>query len=226
MGDIFKRPAFIIIFAVALCGALVWSYIDKRQQQQAATQNQTTTETPIIVNLTNVDSTDFDSIIKDDLDLANSKAIAANAQNKLAAIEYELPGDLRPNAGTSRYIYTADNDTGNNWMVTISQSSKNYVRALVPKTDYLGVMQVLNTGLWKFNYVTALQIAEKNGGQDFRDNNTIQNTKLTLMHMPPKNWLEWTVVYQGNNTSLIKIIDANSGQIIDNTTKSTTSTSQ
>lgn len=215
MGELFKKPAFIIIFAIALTGSLIWSYVDKRQQAKQEAANQVATTTTQIVNLTNVDATDFDSVVKDELTLANGKAIEINAGEKLAAVEIELPGDLLPSTGSSRYIYTSDSDKSNNWMITIAQASKNYIRALIPKDDYLGDLQALNTNLWKFNYVTALQIAEKNGGLEWRENNQLSSVKLTLRHTPPKNWLVWTVEYSGKDTKFTKVIDANSGQIID-----------
>lgn len=217
MGEIFKKPVFIIIFAVALVGALIWSYVDNRRNQKAA-ETAATTEQPQIVNLTNVDPTDFDSAVKDEYALANTKAAEANTQNKLAAIDIELAKDLLPNSGNTRYVFSADNDKNNNWVITISQSSRNYIRALIPKADYMGEVQQMNTSLWKFNYVTALQIAEKNGGLDWREKNELQGVKISLQHLAPKNWLTWTVVYEGKDSiNLTKKIDANSGQIIEET---------
>lgn len=217
MAELFKRPVVIVIFLLALTSAIIWSYIDNRRQSKNSNL-QSTTEATTIVNLTNVDATDFDSAVKAELELAESKAVEVNSQNKLAASQYELPADLLPNSGLSRYIFSAENDKNNNWSITISQDSSNYIRALIPKADYLGEMPAVNSKLMKFNYVTALQIAEKNGGLEWREKNELAGVKLTLRHTSPKNWLTWTIEYQGKEqfATLKKNIDANSGQIIEN----------
>lgn len=216
--DVFKRPVIIVIILVAIIMATFWSYWQNRKQKSQQSQTQTQTETPKIVNLTNVDSADFDSVIKDEYALANSKAQEVSTGYKLAAVEVELPGLLQPNSGNSRYIFSQESDTKNNWIITISQNTGNYIRAAIPKEDYLGNVAVMNTKLWKFNYVTALQIAEKNGGLEWREKNTIKNARLILRHTQPNNWLTWTVEYASEGSSFSKVIDANSGQIIETNT--------
>lgn len=218
MSEFLKRPIIIGIFLVAVLISIIWSYVDKRQQDKLIAEQQKASqeaEKPKIVNLTNVDATDFDGVVKSELELANSKATAANPKYQLAALEIEMPGALLPNTGNDRYVYTADNDKLNNWTITISQSTSNYLRAAIPKDDYLGALKPINAGLWKYNYVTALQIAEKNGGKDWREKNTLTGLKLTLRHKPPKEWLTWTVVYSADKVEFSKDIDANSGQIIE-----------
>jgi type II secretory pathway pseudopilin PulG len=217
MSEFLKRPIVIGIFLAAVLISIIWSYVDKKRQdnQTAKQQADQQIKTSEIVNLTNVDATDFDAVVKNELDLANTKAKEANLKYQLAALEIEMPGTLLPNTGNDRYVYTADNDKSNNWTITISQSTSNYLRAIIPKDDYLGSLQPINQGLWKFNYVTALQIAEKNGGKDWREKNSPTSLKLTLRHKPPKNWLTWTVEYSTDKETFSKDIDANSGQIIE-----------
>jgi hypothetical protein len=87
----------------------------------------------------------------------------------------------------------------------------------------MGTLEVMNQSLWKFNYVTALQIAEKNGGLDWRSNNKPDTVKITLKHTLPNNWLTWTIDYRSGTNDFIKVIDANSGQVIEENQASTTS---
>ncbi|MEK9156144.1 MAG: hypothetical protein AAB360_02470 [Patescibacteria group bacterium] len=212
--DIFKRPAVIAIVIIAILAAVVWSYLDKRQENKKAAEQTTTAEIQPITNLTNADPEDFSALLADELTLAGNKA---GGGWQVAALEVEIPAGLSVNSGTSRYVYTNESDTANNWAITFSQTSGNYIRALIPKEDYLGEIQPINTALWKFNYITALQLAEKNGGLVWREDNELVGVKLTLRHTPPKNWLLWTVEYAGKNGKLTKTIDANSGQIIEAT---------
>ena len=98
--------------------------------------------------------------------------------------------------------------------MTFTQLSNNFTRMIIPKDDYLGNVAEINTKLWKFNFVTALQIAEKNGGLKWRESNDLQSIRLTLRHTEPKNWLLWVVEYKGENGNLILRIDANSGRVV------------
>jgi hypothetical protein len=215
--DIFKRPVVIGIFGLALMIAVIWSYFNQRSNTTASESQEQTTqqEETKITNLTNVDPTDFDSVVSNELDLASSRARAVNSGYQLSAVIVELPGDLMPSRGASRYVFSTDKDKQNNWTITISQDSGNFLRSIIPKEDYLGDLVPINAKYWKFNYVTALQIAEKNGGLDWREKNNLSSLKLTLSHTAPNNWLTWTVDYSGVGISLTKVIDANSGKIIE-----------
>jgi type II secretory pathway pseudopilin PulG len=204
----------IVIIVVAIVAALVWSYIDKRSQQKAE-ESATDTATVQITNLTNVDATEFDQFVKDEYATANSKALEASSKYKLAAIVVELPASLEVNSGTDRYVFASDSDSVNNWVITFSQENQSHLRALIPKSDYIGNVPAIDTSLWKFNFVTALQIAEQNGGMGFREVNNLESVTLTLRHMEPNNWLAWGVEYKAKGTSFEVKIDANSGKVVE-----------
>jgi len=212
----FRSPIILIIVVVAIFSVIGWAYYDNwqtKKSQEKATATQTATEQPVS-NLTNVDPTDFDSAVKKEFALANEKAAAVNPNYKLSTIEVEIDKDLLPESTNTRYVFSAPDDTLNNWMITISQVSGNYIRALVPKTDYLGSPELINTSLWKYNYVTALQLAEQNGGLDWREKNTLSSLKLTLRHSGTNNWLLWIVEYTGVDSNLTVKLDANSGKVV------------
>lgn len=214
--DIFKRPVIIIILVVAVLTAVIWSYISNSiQAKKAAEQAQQNTTQTVITDLSTVDAADFDEVVKKEFATARAKALEADAKNKLAAIQIEMPS-LALNSGNDRYIFTSENDTVNNWSITFSQLTQNFIRARIPKEDYLGVLPAIDTVLWKFNYVTALQIAEKSGGKDWRETNGLNSVKLTLRHAGANNWLLWSVEYTAANQTFSKIIDANSGKVVNN----------
>lgn len=216
MGDFFKRPIFIIIVIVAIVGALVWSYVAKTIQSNKQKQAQTETTPVTITDLTNVDPTLYDEPVKSEFATARAKAEEVDPKYQLASISVEIPASLGLKSANSRYIFVKDKDTVNNWTITFAADTGNFIRALIPKDDYIGNPPAIDTKLWKFNYVTALQITEKDGGKTWRENNELRGITLTLKHGDPNNWLSWSVNYQGSSGGFVRKIDANSGKIIEN----------
>lgn len=215
MGDFFKKPVVIIIVVVAIVGALIWSYVANLIQQRKTNQTAEQAAEQTITDLTNVDPISYDEPTKKEYALASTKAKEANPNNQLAAIEVDLPATLALNSGTDRYIFVSDKDKINNWTIAMSLDTGNYIRAIIPKDDYMGNPQVMDTNLWKFNYVTALQIAEKNGGKTWRENTDLQGITLIMKHTDPNNFLTWSITYQGLNSSFFIKIDANSGKVLE-----------
>jgi len=217
--DFFKKPIFIIILAVALIVAGVWAYISDRNFQKAAEQEAAKVEeaadtAPIISNLTNIDPTTLDSGIAEQITIADGKASEFDKRFQLAAVEIRLESSLDVGGGDSTYAYTSTSDKVNNWLVTVSNSSGKFVRSRTPKEDYLGDLTAINRSFWKINYPNALQIAEKNGGLDFRNSNEIFEVRLTLKNGEPKGWLYWFVNYFGKSNVKEIQIDAGNGSIV------------
>lgn len=212
MLDIFKRPITIIIVIVAVIIAMVWSYISKVIQQKQVTATDTGSVSTAI-DLTTADAADFNEILRNELASATAKAIESDPQNKLAVIEIELPS-LLINSGETRYIFTSENNKTENWLITFNQQSNSFLRAKVPKDDYMGDLPAMNTALWKFNYVTAIQITEDDGGLAWRNTNGLSGVTLRLIHNGQNNWLVWEVEYKSGEAIFSKMIDANSGKVI------------
>lgn len=205
--------AIIVVVFLSIVGGVY--YYNKSKSSKTTTQNATTTSNQSISNLSNADPTDFDALTKDTYATANSKALEVNKSYKLAAIEVDVDSNLSPDTVISRYIFNSTADKNNNWVITFSSDGSSFVRALVPTADYMGTLTQMDTSLWKYNYVTALQLAEKNGGLDWRNNNKLDNITLTLKHTGANNWLIWSVVYQGNSNNKMTIqLDANSGKVV------------
>ena len=203
---------------VAIIGALVWSYVAKTIQSNKQKQAEKDATQVVITDLTNVDPALYDEPIKNEYAAAAAKSLEANPKLQLAAISVEIPPALGLKSANTRYIFVSDKDAINNWTITFASDTGNFIRAIIPKDDYMGNPTVMDTKLWKFNYVTALQITEKDGGLAWRENNELKGITLTLKHGDPNNWLTWTINYQGANSSFTRKIDANSGKIVESNT--------
>ena len=214
MGELFKRPIVIGVVVAAILIAVVWSYVSNRIEQNKIKDQQKDQAAISITNLTNVEPTEFDQFVVDEYALAKAKAIENNSNNTLSAIVIELPASLGLNSGSDRYIFNSKSDTLNNYVVTLDQLTQNYIRATIPKTDYMGELKEIDTSLWKYNFVTALQLAETNGGKDWRELNTMESASLSLKHADPDDWLVWTIDYNSSNDSFTRKFDANSGKLI------------
>jgi uncharacterized protein YpmB len=214
-----KNPTVIIVLLGLIVGSSLYfynSYETKKKTADAAKTEtaQTVATTPAITDLTNADPSDYTAEIKKELDLANSKALAYNSSETLAAIEITIPGKLVPRSGNTTYIYDSSSDLSNHYTVSISQATQAFVRAIVPKEDYYGTITAINQKSWKLSYIDALKAAEKNGGKDFRNSNSLDQVQLVLKNTDPKGWLYWVVTYKGENSSLSVQLDAYTGKFI------------
>jgi len=214
----FRQPAIYIIIFVSLVIALGWSYYTKKKDNTKTATNTTTTQQTTqekISNLTNIDPADFDSITKETYTIASSKSLEANSGNKLAAIEVKVDGNLSPDTILTKYVFNSSDDTENNWIISFSGKSNKYIRMLTPVKDFMGTLSPMNTKAWKYNFVTALQLAEKNGGLAWRENQKLKGVKLTLKHAGKKMWLVWIVEYEGQSDKMTVQLDANSGRVVE-----------
>ena len=211
-----KRILLPMILLLLASIAFLTFVIARNEKIKTSSASTTQENKPLkLSNLTNINPNDYDSIIKNEYELANLRGKESNSGNELSAIDIEIAPDLMPSSVISRYVFSAPNDAANNWTMTFSEINTNFVRATIPKEDYIGNLTAINTNLWKFNFVTALQISEKNGGLKWRETNKLESVRITLRHVEPKNWLLWLVEYKSNGSSLLIKIDANSGRVVD-----------
>lgn len=209
-----RRRIIYLAITVVVVIALGWAYYSNKKNSQ---NKKTTIPPPATVsNLTNLDPTDFDAAVKNEYAIATAKAAEVKPDYKIAELDVNVDKTLSVDSINTRYIFSAPSDTSNNWMITIAATTQSYIRALVPKDDYAGNVTPFDTSHWKYNYVTALQLAEKAGGLDWRNSNTLVAVKLTLKQDDAKNnLLEWIVNYSGaDNINKTIILDATSGKAI------------
>ena len=216
-----KNPTVIITLVAIVFGGGFYFYNNYREKQAATAaktaQTQTATTTTPIVDLTNTDPTEFTTELKNELALANSKAIAYDSQEVLSGVEITIPGALVPRSGNSTYIYDSPTETSAHFTINIAQATQNFIRAVIPKEDYLSDLTPITLKSWKYSYVDALKIAEKNGGSAWRSKNTLSQLKMTLRNALPKGWLYWIINYQSDSSGLQLQVDAYTGRFVPDT---------
>jgi hypothetical protein len=119
----------------------------------------------------------------------------------------KLPSDFALNRATETYTYGSASDAYNWWTIVFSAKTSKSVRALIPKEDYLGTtVPTIDTKFWKSNFVDALQLAEVNGGSDYRDNHDSVDVSINLAVGQPKHFLWWNIEYSSSSGDPLKIL--------------------
>lgn len=214
--DFFKKPIFIGAIAILLIIIIVWSFLsNKNSANKAATDQSTSGSTAISTasDLTTADPSDFDNIAKAELLSATKYAVEFNPDFKISVVEVQIGANLQKDSIVTRYAFSTPKDVRNNWIYTTSQNNGSFIRALIPKADYLGDIVPINMTLWKYNYISALQLADKNGGSDWRSKNTLQSITGTLKESADLKKLYWTLEYKAADNSYVTVIDATTLQI-------------
>ncbi|MCA9388262.1 hypothetical protein KC644_00695 [Candidatus Berkelbacteria bacterium] len=221
----------VIFLAVSLSGCL-----NRQTDQTTTTTTDNTTDTTTtssiqVSDLSTLPPTSFDAILDSHYQAAQFEALDWRADALLAYVSVELD-NLTPNAGKEVYVYGSAGDLDYWWTYNLDQQNPNStVRALIRREDFLGEeLTPINLDFWKMNYVEALQIAEQNGGADFRSANPNTAVKLFLSHRQPRNWLWWTIEYQtitGQTFTLLvnpfrgEVVDEAGNEVSDSTNSST-----
>lgn len=207
-----RIPVVFVLLGVAILVTLIWNYAATQREAKKKSVQSSQAE---VTNLSNLEPADFNKVLQSEYSQAGNKAAAANTLNKLVAIEVTIGKDLSPQSIISRYIYSADNDNNNNWIYSVSSANGSFIRSLTPKEDYLGNLTPINAENWKYNFVTALQLAEKAGGLEWRESNTNTITFITLtLRNSGESDTVWNVLYQGINDSKSFTFNASSGKLI------------
>lgn len=174
---------------------------------------------PATDDLSTAAPADAQAGLDQNLTKAKAAAIAWQADATLHYASVDLPASLAPQSGNEVYVFGSAQDGTNWWTYSLSQSTGKFVRALIPKEDYLGTNLIpVNEKYWKMNYIEALQLADQNGGATFRSTN--QGTRVTtfLSHREPKGWLWWTVEYKAPSGQLLTLlVNPNLGEVVDET---------
>lgn len=139
-----------------------------------------------------------------DLVTEYQQALAAAQQwhsdAQLYAMTVEWPPSLLPGNAKRVYVFGSAADHDQWWTLAVNEQTKDHIRSLVSKSDYLGYqLTPVNVSYWKINAVQALQIADTNGGKDFRQANPGSEITASLAEIGPNGWLWWTVNYRGES---------------------------
>jgi len=208
-------PWVILIILVAVGFGIYLIRAGKKQTQNHPKKVTSPTAGETQQDLSNIDPSLVDSDIQDNLALATKKALEWRQDAALVYVQVKLTS-LSPGTGTEIYVFDSPSVPNLHFTFTISQKTKRFIRAAIPVEDYLGSgLLPIDRKYWKLNYVSALQVAEKDGGKNFRDKYLSWTIELNLKREEPKNWLCWNVDYkiEGGETLSVKI-NPYSGEIM------------
>lgn len=197
-------PFVILIFLISIGLGTYLAVKNKAKQpkketvtppQTAPKEEETKTEEEPEENLTNINPETVTEEAKENFNKAESLALKWKDDAFLVYVNYKL-NSLKLNEGQETYVFDSEKALNLHFTVTFSQKSKKYIRAAIPKEDYLGELLPIDQKYWKINYLAAFQIAEKNGGKDFREKYPKWEINLNLKRDEPKNWLYFIVEYK------------------------------
>jgi hypothetical protein len=213
-----KRVAIVII---AIAVPLFLTGCGLKQPVRRVTNSTTPTPSAAATDSTNGDASDavnensylgiesstVDATVNANKEAAEKKAKIWKADAQLVHYSVKLPSDFTLNRATETYTYGSPKDAYNWWTIVFSGKTGKSVRALIPKEDYLGTnFTAIETKFWKSNFVDALQLAEVNGGSEYRDNNEGVEVSVNLAVGQPRNYLWWNVAYSSSSANPIEVL--------------------
>lgn len=163
--------------------------------------------------------TSVDVQLTTNLNRATSAATTWQPDAVLTYVSVEVPASLAPDAGNEVYVFGSPKDATNWWTYSIAEENGKFVRAIIPKEDYLGADVVpINTEYWQMNYVEALQLAEGSGGASFRSAHEGTRVTTFLSQRSPRGWLWWTVEYTAPTGDVFTLlVNPFRGEVVDET---------
>ena len=211
------RSYIVILFLVMLLSFTGLSCGKQQEVTTTPTPTSTITETAVPIDLSTIDPTTINTTFSTNYSLAKQKANEWKGDAYLASITVKLPIDLSLNNATETYVFGSQSDPDYWWTMSLAESTNKYIRAIIPKTDYLGnVLPQIPEKYWKTNYLQAFQAADLYQGAAFRASNANTEISVTLSVGDPKGWLWWTVEYKSSTGNSLKIrINASDLKIYD-----------
>ncbi len=217
-----SRLLIIIVVIVVLAGAVGAGLLifSRRNPAPTTPSNQsTTTSTESTTTTTTSSSTAqpaANSVLSADPVQAStdSKARFTAASKKISEWSLVKPNfaftglfmsfdaKLTYNSANEVYVFDSPDERDNHYTVSVAQSSGNMLRALVPVSDYQGVLLPIKTEFWLANYVEAVQFADQNGGSSFAANNQVTSVDVNLLRTTPNNFLYWVVTYKTKDPTI------------------------
>ncbi len=139
-----------------------------------------------------------------------------NNSYQFSGLFITLNPDLLLDQANEVYVFDSPNDSSNHLTVSLSESTNATLRALIPITDYQGLLLPINRQYWAISYAEAVQIANKNGGASFMKSNKVTTIDADLMRTNPNDYLYWVITYHTADAStyLTVKIDAQTKTIV------------
>lgn len=219
----FKKILPFILIVVLIFTAIV-IYVAYRSKKNSSTSFQISNEnsesssgqssSESSTGIGSIDSEAVEAAAKENFKTASDKALSWHADAVFVYSQVKLP-DFTQDSGTETYVFDSPAAPTIHFVFTVSQKSKRFIRAEIPKEDYLGDLKAVPLNYWKISYLAALKIAEQNGGGDFRDSNLNWSIEINLKVDDPSSYLYWVVDYktEGGNSLSVKI-NASSSEVV------------
>ncbi len=214
--------ALVVLVALTGCGLKSSKETDAAQDEASAGSTESTESAA-----TNSDSgtlvtlapTSVELQLTTNLNRATNAAQVWHDDAVLTYVSVDIPASLAPASGNEVYVFGSASDPLNWWTYSIAQESDKFVRAIIPKEDYLGADVVpVNTQYWQMNYVEALQLAETNGGSSFRSSHEGTRVTTFLSQRSPRGWLWWSVEYTAPSGDVFTLlVNPFRGEVVDET---------
>lgn len=166
-------------------------------------------------NLATIDPQSLQSKLDEHLNLAASFAQTWQSNALLYGVNIKIGPPLSGADVSETYVFGSLSDPSF-WYTVSFVGEQKPVRAAIFKEDYLpGLQKPLKTEFWKTNFVKAFQVAEKSGGQIFRQQNPKFSVHLSLSVSEPKGWLWWMVEYKSEGKETLQFkIDPDDGSLV------------
>ncbi len=209
----------VLVVIVLIAIIIVWGLSKKTQTQtnQSTSTNNQENSTSQTNNLSNIKPTDYSETLIANLAKAQELAGQWQKNAQLVFLKVQISSDLNLKKITETYVFSSSKAPINYWTIGFDLE-KNYIRAQIPKTDFLqnDNPKKIKTEFWKTDWISAFQKAEVSGGKTFRDKYKNDLTIVAdLTYSKPNDYLYWIVSYNSlsSEDSLQIKVDANSGEV-------------
>lgn len=217
-----RMAALFLVLSLGLTGCGLkqdnTSSTDTGTDTGTDTSTDTGTDTSAgVTDLTTISPASAETSLQVNLAAATAAATTWKSNAALVYVSVDIPSNLAQNAGNEVYVFGSPDDPTNWWTYSLAQESGKFVRALIPKEDYLGdEITPINLNYWNMNYVEAFQLAEANGGAAFRLTSPGARANLYLSQRAPRGWLWWTAEYTApSGEQFTLLINPNLGEVVD-----------
>lgn len=166
-------------------------------------------------SLLSVDAQTLTETLAQEFEMAQNLATAWRSDAEPVAVTVTWPPNLARGRAKRVYVFGSPTETATWWTVAMHEQTGERVRSLIPKEDYLGPnVAPIARKYWQVNAVQALQIADGEGGKQFRQEHPGAQVSASLITQGPKGWLWWIVSYRGEDNQTLQVrIDPATGDV-------------
>lgn len=205
----YKVTIFGVIILIGIIAAGAWFYFNSQQTSidqpatdtdtsKDATSDQNSTDQTPKQTLANISPEDYQTQFDKNFQTSKTKAVEWQKNAQFVFLQISISSDLNLKKITETYTYQAPSENYYLWTANIDLEG-NFLRALIPKTDYLSDQKLkqINIKYWNANWIKAFQSAEASGGKEFRDQYGDElEIYANLGYLGPKNFLAWEIKYR------------------------------